>query len=70
MSPDEAHEKLSDETHAADRRDARKEHVADRPPTEQEERAAEDHDVDPDAARAYREQAERGARTRGEGRIP
>ena len=58
-------------TTAADETDARAEHDADRPPTPEEERAAEQSaaDVDPDVGDHYREMAERGASVRGEGQI-
>lgn len=59
----------TDETAA--QADARAAHDADRPPTPDEERAAEDAaaQVDPDAADQYREAIERGAAVQGEGEI-
>jgi hypothetical protein len=42
---------------------------ADRPPTEDEERAAEQNTLDPEVAEAYEEAAERGANIEGEGEI-
>ena len=46
-------------------------HAADRPPTPDEEEAAERAGpVDPEAAAAYKEAIERGANQEGEGRIP
>jgi hypothetical protein len=62
-------EKLSDETHEAGRRDAMRHGGADRMPTSDEERLAEQHDPDPDTAAHEEEMAERGARQKGEGRI-
>lgn len=60
-----------DETRAAERDEADTPSRADRPPTEGEERAAEQHGVlDDDVIEHEREMAERGARQRGEGRIP
>jgi hypothetical protein len=67
---DAPQEKLSDETKAADRSDAQAEHRADRMPTPDEERKAEQHELSPDAAESYKEMAERGANQQGEGRIP
>jgi hypothetical protein len=62
--------KPSPETRAAEREEAGSRHDADRPPTADEETAAEDLEVDPDAATHYEEMAERGAKQQGEGRIP
>jgi hypothetical protein len=42
---------------------------ADRPPTEDEERAAEEITLDPDVAESYEEAARRGADLEGEGEI-
>jgi hypothetical protein len=42
---------------------------ADRPPTEDEERAAEENDLDPHVAESYKEANERGANIEGEGEI-
>lgn len=61
--------KISDATKAEDRKDAHTTAHADRMPTPEEEAAAEKNRLDPDAARAYKEAAERGAKARGEGRI-
>jgi len=66
----DAKRKIAPETREADRRDARAEHDADREPTADEEKAAPDHDdLDPKVSESYREANERGANTRGEGRI-
>jgi hypothetical protein len=62
--------RVSDATRDADRRDAEKAHEPDRMPTDEEERLAEEHDVDPEAAEHYEEMAERGADQQGEGRVP
>lgn len=59
----------SSKTVAADRRDARRRHVPDRPPTAAEEAAAERLRVDPHVAESYRQAIVRGAHVRGEGRI-
>jgi hypothetical protein len=42
---------------------------ADRPPTEEEERLAEQNDLDPHVAESYEEAMERGANLEGEGEI-
>jgi hypothetical protein len=51
--------------------DAGAAHEADRPPTPDEERTAEQvaAEVDPATAEHYREMAERGAKAKGEGEI-
>ena len=64
-----AEEKLSDATHEADRRDSEVKGHADRMPTPEEEAAAERQKLDPEAAKHYKEMAERGANQKGEGRI-
>jgi hypothetical protein len=52
-------------------REAKMKADAGRPPTEEEEKAAEQFEaVDPGVARAHEEAREMGARNRGEGRIP
>lgn len=59
------------DTIAEDRRALDDDHGPDRPPTPEEEAAADAHGpVDPDVAEAYKEAAERGADQEGEGRIP
>jgi hypothetical protein len=63
------HTKPSPETRAQEREEAKARHDADRPPTGDEEAAAADLEVDPDAAKHYEEMAERGAKQKGEGRI-
>ena len=64
-----AEEKLSDATHEADRRDGAMKGQADRMPTPEEEAKAEQQKLDPEAAKNYKEMAERGANQKGEGRI-
>ena len=56
---------------ASDERDAQAEHVADRAPTPDEERRADESaaDVDPRSGEAYQESIERGAAVQGEGEI-
>jgi hypothetical protein len=60
----------SPETRAAEREEARQPAGADRAPTPEEERLADTHDVDPDAAAHEKEMNERGAKQQGEGRLP
>ena len=60
----------SRETREAEREEARAAHQADREPTEEEAQRAADQDLDPDVVEHEREMAERGARQKGEGRIP
>jgi hypothetical protein len=62
-------EKLSDETHEADRRDAMKHGEPDRMPTPEEERLAEQHTLDPETVAHEREMIEKGVNQKGEGRI-
>jgi len=58
------------DTIAEDRKDANAEHGADRPPTEDEEAAAErSGDLDPEVAEAYKDAIETGANLEGEGKI-
>ena len=58
------------DTIAEDRKDADAAHDADRPPTEEEEAAAErSGDLDPAVAAAYKDAIERGAAQEGEGKI-
>jgi len=49
--------------------DANAAHVADRPPTADEERRAEEQKLDPRVAESYEEAIERGADIKGEGEI-
>lgn len=62
-------ERISPETKEAERREAQVTGSADRPPTEEEEQKAEEHDLDPEVAESAAEAAERGANQEGEGRI-
>jgi hypothetical protein len=57
-------------TRDAERQDATAAHEPDRQPTPEEERLADDLELDPDAAAHYKEMAERGAHQEGEGRLP
>ncbi|MET0276164.1 MAG: hypothetical protein ABW211_04880 [Acidimicrobiia bacterium] len=60
----------TDETRAAERAEADIDAQADREPTPEEERAAEEHDVDPDVADHEREMMRLGAEQPGEGQLP
>ena len=61
---------VTDETVAEEQRDAQVAHSADRPPTPEEEAAAESSsDLPPGSAEAYKEAIERGAAVEGEGKI-
>jgi hypothetical protein len=61
--------KVSEETKAAERREAQMPADAGPMPTPEEEAAAEQNDVDPAVAQAEKEATERGANLKGEGRI-
>jgi hypothetical protein len=63
-------ERPSDATRAAERQEAQRQAGSDRMPTEDEERDAEEHTIDDDVREHEKEMAERGARQKGEGRIP
>ena len=67
---DAPQQKIADETKAADRSDAQAEHAPDRMPTPDEERKAEQNELNPETAESYKEMAERGASQKGEGRVP
>jgi hypothetical protein len=60
---------VSSETEQAEQEDQRQTARADRPPTQDEERAAETQKLDPKVAEAYEKAAERGANVKGEGQI-
>jgi len=60
----------SRETRDAEREDADRKAGADRVPTEDEERLAEQHTPDESVAEHEAEMLERGARQEGEGRVP
>ena len=67
---DQARQRVSDATKEAERRDAQVKAGPDRMPTEEEERLAEQQELDQEAAESYKESIERGAAAKGEGRIP
>ena len=60
----------SRETRAAEAEDAQQHAGADRPPTEDEAREADQQPLDPDVAEHERDMQERGVEQEGEGRIP
>jgi hypothetical protein len=58
-------------TREEEQREARAEHVADRPPTKDEERSAPGReDLGPGVQERFEEMAERGASQKGEGELP
>ena len=63
-------ERPSDATKAAERAEAERQAGADRMPTEEEERIADESSIDDDVREHEQDMAERGARQQGEGRIP
>lgn len=63
-------ERPSDATKAAERDEADTKAGADRMPTEDEERVAEEQSIDDDVREHAKDMTERGARQQGEGRIP
>ncbi|HZT67907.1 MAG TPA: hypothetical protein VFA11_19110 [Acidimicrobiales bacterium] len=63
------HTRPSDATRQAEADAARADHDADRPPTSEEARRAEEHRTDPSVAEHERDMAERGVSQKGEGRI-
>jgi hypothetical protein len=60
---------VDEATQQADERDAHAKPSADRMPTPEEERLAEQQELDPQVAESYKEAAERGANVEGEGQI-
>ena len=61
---------VSEETRAAERREATMPADAGPEPTPEEAEAAERNSVSPEVAQAEKEATERGANAKGEGRIP
>jgi hypothetical protein len=68
-SPDGGDDRVDEATREAEEEDARAPHEADRPPTEDEEEAAEGLRPDPEVAGHEREMGRLGAEVRGEGQI-
>jgi hypothetical protein len=58
-----------DATKAEEEREAHAAHTADRPPTDDEERAAESNTLDPEVSEHEREMGKIGADVKGEGEI-
>jgi hypothetical protein len=67
MSDD--HTRPSSATRAAEQATAEKRHEADRPPTDEEARLAEQQRPDPEVAAHEKDMARRGRNQKGEGRI-
>jgi hypothetical protein len=67
MSPDP--DTTDEATRQVDEEDAQAAHGADRMPTPEEERIADELELDPDVAEAYEDAIERGANVKGEGQI-
>jgi hypothetical protein len=65
----DAEREVDPATTAVDEDDAQAAHVADRAPTPEEERLAEENELDPKVAEAYEAANERGANVKGEGQI-
>jgi hypothetical protein len=60
----------SRKTRRSEEQEARLPAAADRPPTDEEARLAEQQPLDPSVAEHERDMTERGVRQEGEGRIP
>lgn len=60
---------VSEATRAVDRRDGAQQGKADRMPTPDEERAADELELDDEVAKNYKEAIETGANVKGEGQI-
>ena len=66
---DNDHTRPSSATRSAEQAAAGKDHEADRPPTDEEARLAEQHQLEPEVVAHEKEMAERGKNQKGEGRI-
>jgi hypothetical protein len=64
------HTRPSEDTVEEEEAEARHGHEPDRPPTPEEEEAAEEQRSDPSVAEHEKEMQERGAHQKGEGRLP
>lgn len=64
------HTRPTDETVDEEEAEARHEHEPDRPPTPEEEEAADKQGSGPSVAGHEKEMQERGAHQKGEGRLP
>ena len=68
-TPDAGEDRVDEATREAEDEEARAPHESDRPPTEEEEEAAESQRADPEVAAHEREMDRLGAEVRGEGQI-
>lgn len=66
---DAAQDKVSDRTKEAEQAEARTSSSADRPPTPEEEKRAEELELDPHVKESAEEAAKTGANVKGEGQI-
>jgi hypothetical protein len=66
---DAGEDRVEDATRTEEEREAGAAHKADRPPTAEEEAAADSNTLDPDVAAHEREMGRRGADVKGEGEI-
>jgi hypothetical protein len=66
---DPSDDNVSDATRATETVEEHQQASADRPPTPEEEAAAESNELDPSVAEHYKQEAERGANVEGEGQI-
>jgi hypothetical protein len=66
---DAGSDKVDEATHEVDERDAHAHADPDRMPTPEEERLADENELDPEVAESYKAAAERGANVKGEGSI-
>jgi hypothetical protein len=66
---DAGSDKVDEATREVDEHDAHAKAHPDRMPTPEEERLAEQNELDPEVAESYKEAAERGANVKGEGSI-
>ena len=67
---DREHTRPSPETREEERREAKDSADAGREPTPEEEEAADRNEPDEAVSKHYKEMTERGAKQRGEGRVP
>lgn len=66
---DPGEERLESATRSEEQLEAQSPHDADRPPTAEEEAAAEENRLDPGVAEHERDMGRRGAEVKGEGEI-
>jgi hypothetical protein len=68
-APDAGQDRVEDATRSEEDREAKAAHTADRPPTSDEEAAAEANALDPEVSAHEREMDKLGADVKGEGEI-